>query len=314
MNFIYPMEPMSSERIPTGPDWTANIKWDGVRILLYYDGTSVTLLNRRQHVRTLHYPELTVIHSYCAARSVILDGEVIALGQDGKPSFHEVMRRDGIRRLDRIHHAQKTVPLAYMIFDVVFLDGNWLTTAPLSQRLEILNNIVKPNEHVQLVAGYSDGQELFKSVQSLDMEGVVIKRLDSPYLVGQKRNVWVKVKNYKDLVAVVGGFTLNNGGVINSLLLGLFNAEKRLYYIGHAGTGKLTSREWRQLTEKLLPSVVNESWFSNVPSRHTDAYWTIPTTSVKVNFIEWPRGQSLRQPSIQAIVDVSPEDCTFEPR
>src|SRR3954471_6170842 len=99
---IFAMEPVSSATIQSGEDWIAQIKWDGVRILTYADDQEVRLYNRKKNERTLHYPEVTNISEYCTSHSVILDGEVIVLGEDGKPSFHDVMRRDGLRKLERL--------------------------------------------------------------------------------------------------------------------------------------------------------------------------------------------------------------------
>ncbi|MDB5052920.1 MAG: ligase [Bacilli bacterium] len=92
---VIPFEPIRSNSIPEGSVWIHQIKWDGVRVLTYYDGFKCRLFNRKLNERTNQYPELLDVKSYCHSDSVILDGEIIALGSDGKPSFHEVMRRDG---------------------------------------------------------------------------------------------------------------------------------------------------------------------------------------------------------------------------
>ncbi len=308
MKPIYPMEPVSSNKIPIGNEWISNIKWDGVRILTYYDGTSVTLLNRKQNKRTEHYPELLDTNAYCRAKSFILDGEVIALGEDGKPSFHEVMRRDGIRKLERVKYARNNTPIAYMVFDIIFRNGSWLTKLPLLKRLDILNDSIRPTESVQLVASYDDGPELFRIMKLQNMEGIVVKRLDSPYLLGEKKDLWQKIKNYKDMITAIGGFTLSSSGSANSLLLGMYD-KNQFYYIGHAGTGRLTQQEWRKLTIKLLQSTTKDRPFINLPERNSGVHWVKPAICVKVQYIEWPKGHSLRQPSIQAVVNVSPEEC-----
>src|SRR3954462_10905636 len=116
------MEPVSSDTIPKGDDWIAQVKWDGVRVLTYADNQTVRLYNRKRNERTLHYPEITNIDHYCSSRSVILDGEVIALGENGKPAFHEVMKRDGLRNLERLKMVGDSVPIIYMIFDVIYLN------------------------------------------------------------------------------------------------------------------------------------------------------------------------------------------------
>ncbi|WP_431091001.1 hypothetical protein [Paenibacillus sp. 8b26] len=131
MKPVIPFEPVQSEQIPTEGLWRYEIKWDGTRILTYHNQGSTRLFNRKQHERTLLYPELAPFPSYCQAESIVLDGEMIALGADGKPSFHDIMRRDLIRRTDRIQAAYEAVPATYMLFDIVYLNGEWVHRKPL---------------------------------------------------------------------------------------------------------------------------------------------------------------------------------------
>ncbi|MFD2611701.1 ATP-dependent DNA ligase [Paenibacillus gansuensis] len=296
--------------VPEGDHWRYEIKWDGTRMVTYYDQGTVTVYNRKQRERTHHYPELQDIHSYCMAESVILDGEMIALGRDGKPSFHEVMRRDLLTRMERIKEVQPAVPVTYMIFDVLYHNGTWVHTWPLAERLQLLEKIITPLPHIQLAAAHPDGNKLFQVMQQQNMEGIVCKDLRSAYAFGRKDDRWMKVKNYGDTVAAIGGFTLG-GGFVNAVLLGQFDHEGKFWYIGHTGTGKLSKADWRQLTDLLAPSVVKERPFTNRPERHKDAYWVRPGVTVKVQFSEWrwQEGRSMRQPSIQSFVQTKAEDC-----
>lgn len=307
---IVPFEPVSAKRIPKGDRWTAQVKWDGVRILTYYDGRDVRLFNRKRRERTRHYPEFTQISSFCSARSVILDGEVIALDADGKPSFHEVMRRDGIRRMDRVDRLRKVVPVTYMIFDVVYCNGEWVRHRKLSERMDILSAVITPCDRVQLVHSHPEGADLFKAVQQHRLEGIVVKDLNSKYEINGKDSRWQKIKNYRDITAVVGGVTLRDG-IVNAVLLGAFDAKGRLHYIGHAGTGKLTRGEWQTLTERIKPLIVTDRPFVNRPQRIKGAIWVKPEITVKVQFLEWTKGHTLRQPSIQAFVEAPPEACVL---
>ena len=307
---IKPMEPISSTQIPTGDEWIAQIKWDGVRILTYYDGKCVRLFNRKKNERTDHYPELLNISTFCSAKSVILDGEVIALAEDGKPSFHEVMRRDGLRKLDKVKFLRQSVPIFYMIFDVLYLDGVWVTSKPFSERSQLLHSIIQPNETIQVVSSFENGEELFQLMENQGMEGVVMKRQSSTYQIGQKQE-WMKVKNYQDLIAVVGGYTLRQG-TANSLILGLFDDEGHLYYIGHAGTGKFTHQEWRTLTDQLKQIETTDRPFKTAVEREDEAHWVHPKLTVKITYAEWTAGRALRQPSIQGLTDAEPLSCRFE--
>ncbi|MEW6660831.1 MAG: DNA ligase [Bacillota bacterium] len=306
---VIPLEPINAERIPEGKEWVAQIKWDGVRVLTYFDGLAVRLFNRKKNERTMQYPELTDIQRYCYSSCVILDGEVIAL-LNGKPSFQEVMRRDGIRKSDKVKLAQKQTPITYMIFDLLYYNGEWVTGQPLRRRQDILNKIIIPQDHVQLVDNFYEAASLFKVVKIEGLEGIVCKDLNSQYLINGKDKRWQKIKNYRDLIAVIGGITLRNG-VANSVLLGLYDQQGRLWYIGHAGTGKLTHADWLNFTNRVRPFIISQRPFTNKPARINEALWVTPCVTAKVRFAEWTSSHTLRQPSIQAFVQVPPEDCTF---
>ncbi|WP_176547312.1 non-homologous end-joining DNA ligase [Bacillus sp. AFS053548] len=310
LNPIFPFEPISSDIVPNGPEWISQIKWDGVRILTYFDGKEVKLFNRKLNDRTNIFPELTNIKAYSNAQSIILDGEVIALDQKGNPSFHEVMRRDGIRRMDRVDSAIEAVPIYYMIFDILFYNGEWITQLSLQERQNLLLEAIQPNKQIQLVPNNTDGVALFEVAKQHNLEGIVCKNLNSKYLINGKHNAWQKVKNYKDVIAVIGGVTYRSG-IVNSILVGLYNENNQLVFIGHVGTGKLTKSEWRDLTTVINTIKIENNPFNSQPKRIKEIQWIQPLLTVKVQFIEWTEGHSLRQPSIQAFIEKDPKECTL---
>lgn len=307
---VIPFEPVMTDKIPVGDRWIGQVKWDGVRILTYFNGSSIRLFNRRLNERTLQFPELVNLKNYCSASSIILDGEVVAL-EKGKPSFHHVMKRDGVRQPDKVKRAMRETAVIYMIFDILFYADRWITELPLDQRQQILYESIKPCDDVQLVENFDDPQLLYQVITAQDMEGVVCKDLTSTYGIKSKDRRWQKIKNYHDLVAVVGGVTFR-GDIVNALLLGLYDREGRLWYIGHAGTGKLTMAEWRALTERIKPLIIKARPFVNKPERIKTAIWLQPRMTVKIKFIEWTEGHTLRQPSIQSFVNVLPQECRLE--
>ncbi|MDF2946268.1 MAG: ligase [Bacillales bacterium] len=305
---IIPFEPMSSDDVPQGKEWVSQIKWDGVRILTYFDGIEVRQFNRKLNERTKHFPELIDVNSYCKAKSVILDGEVIALDQKGNPSFHEVMRRDGIRRMDRVSHVMQAVPVYYMIFDVIFYNGEWINNYPLDKRLDILSDIITPNKYAQTVPVQQDSRSLFEVTKQHNLEGIVCKNLNSRYIIDGKTSDWQKVKNYKDLIGVVGGVTYR-GDVVNSIYIGLYDDKGKFWYVGHVGTGKLSKADWKGLTKIIESLKVDSNPFINEPDKQKNIQWLKPLITVKVQYIEWPEGHTLRQPSIQAFVNQDPKEC-----
>ncbi|WP_139070066.1 non-homologous end-joining DNA ligase [Bacillus sp. FJAT-27225] len=305
------MEPVASIAIPDGEEWIAQVKWDGVRVLTYADDAGVRLYNRKKNERTMHYPEIANIQDYCSTSSVILDGEVISLGEKGRPSFQRVMRRDGLRNIDRIRSTAESVPIVYMIFDIIYLNGMWIDHKPFHERNEILSRIITTNEHIQLVPTISQTESLFNAIKEQEMEGIVLKRLGSPYSIGKKREDWLKVKNFQDIIAVIGGFTLRHN-TVSSILLGLYDSNGALHYVGHTGTGKMTQSDWRELTKELTEIVTGQLPFNKIPQRHKDAIWVRPEMTVKIKFAEWTEGGALRQPSIEGFIEYPPEDCLLD--
>ncbi|MGG3692547.1 RNA ligase family protein [Heyndrickxia ginsengihumi] len=305
---IKPFEPILSETIPEDDDWISQIKWDGVRVLTYYDGEKTTLYNRKLNERTNIFPELLKIEDYADCQSVILDGEVIALDHNGKPSFHEVMKRDAVKHPEKVKELMEAVPISYMIFDIIFYNGEWIHQYPLQERMELLNSIIHPNEYVQLVPTYTDGKSLFEIVKQYDLEGIVCKDMNSNYHINGKNGNWKKIKNYKDLIAIICGVTYRSG-IVNAMLLGLYNDDHQLTYIGDVGTGKLTKDEWKYFTEIINPLKSDTMPFVNLGKNINHVQWLRPILTVKIQYMEWTAGLSLRQPSIQAFVDYDPQDC-----
>jgi bifunctional non-homologous end joining protein LigD len=307
---VIPFEPIRTFSPPAGNQWIAQIKWDGVRMLIYADGSEVQLINRKQNDRTKQYPEFQDCQSYCRASSFILDGEMIAFDQS-KPSFHQIMRRDGIRKISNIPQAAAQIPVTYMVFDILFCDGEWVTGLPLTERQSLLERMIIPQERVQLVTNFSDGPALLEVMRTHQMEGIVYKDLTSTYGVQEKDSRWQKHKIFQDLIAVVGGVTYRDG-IVNALLLGLYDPQGRLIYIGHAGTGKLTHQDWRNVTGLVEPLKQKDRPFVNQPERSKDAVWILPAYTVKVEYMEVTPHGTLRHPSIQGFVEAKPSECTIE--
>ncbi|AZK46383.1 DNA ligase [Paenibacillus lentus] len=305
---VAPFEPIRSEILPAGPGWITQVKWDGVRMLTYYDGHEARLINRKGNERSKQYPEFMDLSSYCRADSIILDGEMIALNAD-RPSFHEIMRRDSLRREQEIRFAVKRIPAIYMIFDVLYYNGEWVINRTLAERQELLQEIIVPNAQLQLVPSYSDGESLFAVMKERGWEGVVSKRLDSTYAIGGKDGRWQKLKLGYDLYAVIGGATYRDG-IMNALLLGLYDENGQFIYIGHTGSGKLNQDAWRSLTDQISVLMVEDRTFHNIPQRIKGAVWVQPLLTVKVQFMEWTPGGTLRHPVLQGMADIPPQSCS----
>ncbi|GGJ10575.1 hypothetical protein GCM10010885_19720 [Alicyclobacillus cellulosilyticus] len=311
MQPIVPFEPIRTETFPEGPNWVAQVKWDGVRILAYLEDGQSSLFNRRRHERTLQYPEIHDVTAYVRAKSVVLDGEVVAFAA-GRPSFYQVMRRDSVQRRDRALTRMREVPVCYMVFDILYRDGRWLTDEPLAVRQQLLAQTLAPHPNVWMVENETDAKALFRAVCAEHMEGIVLKDLTSRYLPGGKDGRWRKKKCYRDRLAVVGGCTLRSERRAVSAWLGLYDGQGRLWYIGQAGTGRLTEHGWSALTQAVLAWPRHTSPFCNL-TQAPGVLWVEPRIVVRVAYTEWAPGHTLRQASIQAQVPVSPLQCRLQP-
>ncbi|WP_458125695.1 ATP-dependent DNA ligase [Paenibacillus sp. Z3-2] len=305
---LIPFEPISRDTLPTGPQWIAQVKWDGVRMLAYEDGQELRLVNRRLHERTAQYPELVTPRNLCSGSSYILDGEVIALDPDtGKPSFYHVLRRDRMSRPEGIAQAVHQIPVTYMVFDILFYEGKWVTDQPLADRQRLLHEVLNAAPHVQEVTNTIDAASLLTVMRQHQMEGIVCKDLTSSYGIQGKDQRWQKVKIMHDVYAMIGGVTYRSG-IVNAVAIGVYDGPD-FVYIGHVGTGKLNSNTWRELTHQIAPLIRQDRPFHNIPERSAETTWVEPRIGVKVQYMELTHHRTLRHPSIQTFADVTREDC-----
>lgn len=303
---VIPFEPIAAVQFPETGSWIAQVKWDGVRMLSYYDGSATRLVNRRLRERTDRYPELGDAALYCDAKSVILDGEVVAF-LNGKPSFRQVMRRDGASGGKR----PGAPDVVFMVFDMLYLNGQWMTDMPLAQRLDKLGQVLKPGDSVQPVAGFADVSELFQVTREHGLEGIVAKDAASPYAIGGKDGRWRKYKHFRDLVALIGGATFE-GAMVNSLLLGLLDRGGQLRYIGNAGPGRWDARERQEMAVLLKAQISERCPFPTPPSMAKEIVWVKPTIAVKLQYVEWTIHGTLRQPVVQSRVEADPAGCRLD--
>lgn len=304
-----PFEPIAVDRLPEGPPWISQIKWDGVRMICYYDGLSTRLINRRGNERTMQYPELSDAGGFLR-KPAVLDGEIIALAE-GKPSFHEVMRRDSLRREESVRFAVGRIPVLYMVFDLLRLGDRWLFDEPLDNRRRLLEEALLPHPHVRSVPSYANAAELYGSAVRNGLEGIVCKDGGGLYVPGGKDGRWRKRKIISDLNAVAGGVTFRDG-IVNALLLGQYDRSGRLHYIGHAGAGKLKVQDWRELTELSSGLAIPSMPFCALPERAKGVLWLKPQLVFKVEYLERNPSGTLRHPVLQGRTGIPPHECLLD--
>lgn len=303
---LKPMEPRLREEPFHSDKHLFQIKWDGVRILAFIENGQVSLQNRKLQPRTRIYPDFQNLHQFIKAREAVLDGEMIVLANN-KPSFAGILKRDLKKDETAISISAYQNPATYIPFDLLRLDGQDLLKEPVERRLGILREIIIPHDHLQAIEDFPDGIALFNAIEAQGMEGIVAKEKGSPYLPGEKSPYWLKIKTHKDLIAVVGGFTIKECR-LNSLLIGAYLLDQ-FRYIGNAATG-LTSADLQLLDTHLRTMTSAHPPFINPPKIYgVETHWVKPVLTLKLQFLEWTGDYQMRAPVILGFTKDVPEEC-----
>lgn len=288
------------------PDWLFEVKWDGVRVHLCWDGETVQAWTRSGRDLLPGFPEL---ESFRNPSSIIVDAEIIAFDDGGVPSFEILQQRLGASGL-RARELATAIPVSVVGFDVLF-DGNPILEEPLEARRGRLESI-EWNPFVISEATPGDGEELFAAATAAGLEGVVAKRIGSSYRPGVRSADWRKIPVVNRLRAIVAGFQTGEGArseTFGSLLLGLRDGEK-LRYIGRVGSG-FDGRSLVAIRTALDEIASDESPFEETPDVAT-ARWVAPGIVARVAFKNWTAAGRLRAPVFEGIDLTEADDVTWE--
>jgi bifunctional non-homologous end joining protein LigD len=303
---VVPMLAKLADDIPRpDDDWAFEFKWDGIRAIAFVEGGNLRLMSRKQEDVTRRYPELRGLANALGSRAAVLDGEVVALGPNGVPSFEQLQQRMGLTVESEVRRKMKEVPVVYMIFDVVYLDGHRLFDVPyLERRARLLDlGLAGPSwQTPQHQVG--DGEAMLEGSQAAGLEGVMAKRVDSRYEQGKRTGAWLKVKNHLAQELVIGGWVEGEGkrrGLPGALLVGYYDDQGRLVYAGKVGTG-FTEQMLERLA-KLLAPLTRESSPFDLGSPPRDAHFVGPKLVGEFKFAEWTKGGQLRAPVFKGLRD-----------
>ena len=235
------LEPMLATQTAEAFDdqeWEFEPKWDGIRALaVCEEGTR--FISRKNHDITVAYPELHRIHEQVVALDAVLDGELVAFDH-GVPSFQTLQQRMHLRNQKQVEQLSLRIPVVYMVFDLIYMDGRDLTGHPLQERRRMLEEAVVPSEQIQISPAVGgDGVALFLAAAAQGLEGIMAKRLSSLYLPGARSRDWLKVKIKFDADVVIVGWTEGEGqrlGSFGSLMMAVYDGDE-LRYAGNVGTG-----------------------------------------------------------------------------
>lgn len=306
----------TSGALPLGSDWGYEFKWDGVRAIAYV-ADRVRLLSRNDRDVTDAYPELGELAPLLANRRAVLDGEIVALDAKGRPSFSALQRRMHVRAPSAA--LVSGTPVRLYVFDLLHLDGDDTTGLPYTQRRAALQELELSGDSVDTPPYWTGdaGRDLATAAADLGLEGVVAKQLRSSYEPGRRSPAWVKVPLNDTIEVILGGYKPGAGrrsGSIGSLLLGMYDEQDRLTYVGHVGTG-FTQAALRDLQQRLDAVRRSDSPFgSPVPREHArHAVWTDPVLVGDVTFRSWTPDRRLRHPSWMGLrSDRDPADIRLQ--
>jgi bifunctional non-homologous end joining protein LigD len=290
-NDYRPMLATLTDALPTGEAWSYEVKWDGYRALGYVRNGEARLVSRNGNDLTPRFPNVAkALGQALRSPDGVVDGEVCALDENGRPSFSAMQQ------------GKPGTPIVYEVFDVLELDGRPVLDRSLTERRELLGDLLDVRgTTVQISGAFDDGEALYTAAVEQRLEGVMAKKKSSRYLEGKRTRDWLKIKTHGEQEFVIVGYTKGEGRracSFGSLVLAV-NESGTLRWVGNVGTG-FTEKTIGELLDALEPLRVDEAPLAVVPKmpkvRKSDVMWVRPRLVAEVKFAEWTHDEHLRAP------------------
>jgi len=292
--FVTPMAAQLVDRLPDGPEWGFELKLDGYRALIIKDGAKIQIRSRNDKDLARMYPSLTKAAAKVHAEQAVIDGEVIALDENGRPSFQALQHRTS-----RPKHQ-----IVFYAFDLLHLNGEDRMSKPLMERRAPLAEVLASSGLLLSQELHGSAADVVRSVKELGLEGVIAKKCDSLYVPGERSSDWVKLKLESQQEFVIGGYRPGGTG-IDALLVGYYEG-KALRFAGKVRAGFVPNTR-RQVFEKLQPLKTARCPFSDLPVESSSRWgggitaeemkemtWTRPQAVAQIQFVEWTGEGRLR--------------------
>jgi bifunctional non-homologous end joining protein LigD len=303
-HFIPPMLLLRKQSLPEGPDWMYEIKLDGYRAIAIKSGGRVMLRSRNDSDFTRRYAVISEALRRLPDETVV-DGEVVAIGEDGRPSFNLLQ-----------NYGSSGVPLIYYVFDIMVLEGRDVTREPLAQRRRLLEERVLPelDEPIRYSQELQAGlQDLIQAVKAQGFEGLVAKNRTKRYEPGQRSGAWQKMRVNRGQDFVIGGYTVG-GNSFDALVFGYYEG-RRLIYVARTRSG-FTPALRSSLMKRFQTLEMKECPFANLPESHSGRWgqgltsekmkecrWLKPVLVAEFEFLEWTADDHLRHSQFIALRD-----------
>jgi bifunctional non-homologous end joining protein LigD len=285
-------------------DWGFEIKWDGIRAVLYSGKRAMKLENRNLRDITFKYPELHPLRGLDA----IVDGEIVALDDNGRPSFERLQGRMHLSTEPAVRARMNEIPARFMAFDLIWHKGRDLTDLPYTERRARLEALDLNGDCWQTPSWrIGEGTELLEAARAQQLEGVMAKRLTSPYCPGKRTQHWLKIKVKQNQEFVIAGWQPGEGRRLNtlgSLLVGYYD-NGVFKYAGKVGTG-FKEKDLRMLVKELRARERKTSPFTPPPAPPRGVMFVEPELVAELEFTEWTREGILRNPAYKGLRDDKP--------
>jgi len=306
---IVPMMAKPSTDLPPNQRrWSFEVKWDGVRAIAYVQPGRLRMESRNLNEITDAYPEVRGLVGALGMHEAVLDGEIVAFDDAGRPSFERLQRRMHVTSPTSVRRLMKSTPVVYAIFDLLYLDGHSLMDRPYAERRERLESLDLSGPAWRVPAAHpGNGTQLLEATAKQGLEGVVAKRLDSRYEPGRRSGNWLKIKNTLRQELVIAGWIPGEGrrtDRIGALLVGYYE-DGKLRYAGRVGTG-FTEKTLEDLRKRLVPLKRDTSPFGIAPKLPREAVFVEPRLVAEVEFREWTSERVMRAPSFKGLRDDKP--------
>ena len=287
------------------PEFIYEVKWDGMRCILFADDTQIRLQNRRMNDVSVRYPEITALRKLIKAENAILDGELVVLSC-GKPDFYKLQSRFHLQNQTKIDWFAAWMPVTFVVFDILYLNGESCLNVPLYRRKEMIEGIIEKSSRMIISRPFSvSGIKMFEEVCRRDLEGIVAKRCDSPYLIGKRSENWLKIKAKHLLICRIAGLKIKEG-ISGERIEALVLAEtcgSELSYCGHVTSG-LSDDKISGIKKKLsnlksdCPCIANAKRWKSI-------CWVKPELRCKVIYNERTPSGCLRARLIEGLFNCS---------
>ncbi len=291
-------------------DHLFELKWDGMRALAFIEGGTFKILSRNGREITSNFPELAELPSHVKSAPVIIDGEIVCLDEQNKPSFSRLQQRVQSKRIG----IRRTHAVTFIAFDLLYRNGLSVMKQPLVERKNLLADLLEPTEFAQACEFVeNDGTAFFEATCALGLEGIMAKEKTGVYLPGQRSPQWLKVKRVRDSEFVIGGYSFGGARkeLFSSLLLGLHDAEGHLNYVGSVGTG-YSEAEAKRIFAVMKEIHIDARPFTSNPDVKRLIHWCRPDLVCQVEYGEFTLDGKLRYPIFIGMrEDKEAADCTL---